>query len=75
MNKIMPIAFLALGAAFLAFSILLIVHGIHPVGSVSSSFVRFLAGAPVDKSIWLLVGGLVLAACGVEALLRRPYSR
>jgi Protein of unknown function (DUF3185) len=71
MKKIIPILFLALGAAFLGISILLITHGVR---TASSSLPEFLTGAPLDKSIWLLVGGLVLTGCGVEALLRRPYS-
>ncbi len=75
MKKIMPIAFLSVGAAFLVLGIVLITHGISPVNSVGSSFPWFLTGAPLDKSIWLLVGGLVLTACGVEALLRKPYLR
>jgi hypothetical protein len=74
-KKIVPIAFLFIGAAFLVLGIVLITHGISQVSSVGSSFPRFLTGAPLDKSIWLLVGGLVLTACGIEALLRKPYSR
>lgn len=72
MKKIMPIAFLALGAAFLLLGVVLITYGVHSPGAM---FPRFLTGAPLDKSIWLLVGGLVLTGCGIEALLRRPYLR
>lgn len=63
MNKILSLAFLATG-------VVLIVVGVSSSNSVSSDFSRLFTGSPTDKSIWLLVGGIVAAAVGVGGLFR-----
>jgi len=67
MNKIVSIVFLAGGIA-------LIVYGVNASNSTSSGFSRFFTGSPTDKSIWLLIGGIVAAAIGAGGLLRGSKS-
>jgi hypothetical protein len=67
MNKILSIVLLAGG-------IVLIVYGVVASNSLGSDFSRFFTGAPTDKSIWLLVGGAIMAAIGAGGLLIRSKS-
>lgn len=67
MNRILSIALLAGGIA-------LIIYGINASNSLGSDFSRFFTGAPTDKTIWLLIGGIVAAAVGAGGLLRRSKS-
>jgi hypothetical protein len=59
-----------LGIALLVAGIVLIVFGINASDSVSSSFSRFFTGSPTDKSIWLLIGGIVSLVAGGFLSLR-----
>jgi hypothetical protein len=52
------------GIALLAVGILLALWGVNASNSVGSSFSRMFTGAPTDKSIYLLVGGVVTAIVG-----------
>jgi hypothetical protein len=63
MNKLLSLALLAGG-------VVLIVYGINSTNSVSSDFSRLFTGSPTDKSIWLLVAGIVAAALGAGGLFR-----
>jgi len=45
--------------------IVLIVYGIYASDSLGSDISRFFTGAPTDKTIWLLIGGIVMLAVGV----------
>lgn len=63
MNKIVSIALLVGG-------IVLIVYGFNSSKSLGSEFSRFFTGAPTDKTLWLLIGGVVLAGLGVGGLWR-----
>ena len=67
MNKLISLVLLAGG-------IVLIVYGINASNSVGSGFSRFFTGSPTDKSMWLLIGGIVAAAVGAGGLLRRSKS-
>lgn len=67
MNKIISLAVLAGGVA-------LIIYGINASNSVGSDFSRFFTGSPTDKTIWLLIGGIVVAAIGAGGLLRGSKS-
>jgi uncharacterized membrane protein YidH (DUF202 family) len=59
-----------IGIALLAVGIILIVYGINSSNSVGSDFSRFFTGSPTDKTIWLLVGGVVsVVVGGVMSLL------
>jgi len=64
MNKLLSIALLVGG-------IILIVYGINASNSIGSDFSNLFTGSPTDKSIWLLVGGVVAAAIGAGGVLRR----
>jgi hypothetical protein len=55
--------------ALLAGGILLIIFGVSAAGSFSSDMSRFFTGAPTDKAIWMLIGGVVLSIGGVVGLL------
>ena len=63
MNKPLSIAFLAVG-------ILLIIFGVNATNAFSSDVSRFFTGAPTDKAIWMLIGGIVAAVVGLFGLLR-----
>ena len=63
MNKFLPIALLVGG-------IVHIVYGMSASQSLGSDFSRFFTGAPTDKSLWFLVGGVIAAALGIGSLIR-----
>ncbi len=63
MNKPLSIAFLAVG-------ILLIIFGVNATNAFSSDVSRFFTGAPTNKAIWMLIGGIVAAVVGLFGLLR-----
>ncbi|AHF93722.1 Protein of unknown function (DUF3185) [Opitutaceae bacterium TAV1] len=56
--------------ALLAGGIVLIIYGISASDSIGSGFSRFFTGAPTDKTMWLLIGGLVAAIAGAVGLFR-----
>jgi hypothetical protein len=68
MNKIVSLVFLIGG-------IVLIIYGISASQSLGSDFSRLFTGSPTDKSIWLLVGGIVAAAIGAGGLFRGSRVR
>jgi hypothetical protein len=57
MNRSLGIALLIVGAV-------LIVFGISAADSFASNVKEFFTGSPTDKSIWLLVAGIVAAVVG-----------
>ena len=67
MNKPLSIALLATG-------IVLIIYGIGASNSLGSDLSRFFTGSPTDKTIWLLLGGIVAAVIGATGLLRGSKS-
>jgi hypothetical protein len=58
MNRILGIAFLVAGIVLLA-------YGINAAQSVSSDVSRLFSGAPTNKSLGLLIGGVVCLALGL----------
>ena len=60
----------AVSLALLAGGILLIIFGVMASTSFSSDISRFFTGAPTDKAMWMLVGGVVASVVGVVGLLR-----
>lgn len=56
--------------ALLGGGIVLIIFGVSAAQSFSSDVARFFTGAPTDKAIWLLLGGVVVSIVGVVGLLR-----
>ncbi|MBL8900805.1 MAG: DUF3185 family protein [Planctomycetes bacterium] len=65
MNKIIGLAILAAG-------ILLAILGFQASESFASDFSNFFTGSPTDRSIWLMIGGIVLLAIGGGVLLYSP---
>jgi hypothetical protein len=61
----------AISTALLAAGIVLMVYGANASDSLGSSVSRFFTGSPTDKTVWLLVGGLVSAIVGFFGLFRR----
>jgi uncharacterized membrane protein HdeD (DUF308 family) len=55
----------AIGLALLAVGIALIIYGIDASNSTSSSISRTFNGTPTNKTLWLLLGGIASAICGV----------
>jgi Na+/H+ antiporter NhaC len=62
MSRIISIILLVAG-------IVLIVLGLGAIDSFSSDVSRFFTGTPTDKSIWMLIGGLILAVAGLSGTL------
>jgi hypothetical protein len=63
MNKTISLALLAGG-------IILIIYGVAASDSLGSGLSRLFTGAPTDKTIWLLVGGVAAAAVGLAGVAR-----
>ena len=60
----------AISLALLIGGIVLIIFGVSASKSFSSDFSRFFTGNPTDKTMWLLVGGVVAAIVGSVGLAR-----
>jgi len=54
MNKLISLVLLVGG-------VVLVVMGIIAMDSFSSDISRFFTGAPTDKSVWMLIGGVLAA--------------
>lgn len=67
MNRPVSLAILIVG-------IVLIIFGAQASDSVGSSFSRFFTGEPTDRTIWLLLGGLVAVIIGLTGSLRGRKS-
>lgn len=67
MNKTISLALLVGG-------IVLIIYGVSASESLGSDFSRFFTGSPTDKTLWLLIGGIVAAGVGVSGLMRGKSS-
>ena len=68
MNKLISLAILAGG-------IVLVIYGVAASESFSSDVSRFFTGSPTDKTIWLLLGGIVAIIIGLVGLLRGQHKR
>lgn len=63
MNKSFSIALLVVG-------VVLMIVGISAMNSFSSDVSRFFTGAPTDKAVWMLIGGIAAAIAGLTMMLR-----
>jgi hypothetical protein len=63
MNKPLALLLLLVGA-------LLTIWGFKASDSMGSGFSRIFSGAPTDRTIWLLFGGLVVGVLGLGSMLR-----
>lgn len=67
MNKIISLAILAGG-------MVLVIYGVSASNSFSSDVSRFFTGSPTDKTMWLLIGGIVAIVIGLAGLLRGQHK-
>jgi len=67
MNRVISLAILAVG-------IVLVIYGIAASNSFGSDISRFFNGSPTDKTIWLLIGGVVAIIIGLAGLLRHQLT-
>jgi len=63
-----------IGLALIAVGLGLIVFGVDASNSASSGVSRIFTGAPTDKTLWLLLGGIASAIVGAVMALR-PSGR
>ncbi|HUR60149.1 MAG TPA: DUF3185 family protein [Opitutaceae bacterium] len=63
-----------LSLALLVGGIVLIGYGVLANDSAASGFSRIFTGKPTDKTLWLLIGGLVAAVVGGSGLARGSKS-
>ncbi|MFA6103410.1 MAG: DUF3185 family protein [Victivallaceae bacterium] len=63
MNTIVSIALLVVG-------ILLIILGVSASESFSSDVSRFFTGSPTNRTVWLLIVGIVLVSSGLFGTFR-----
>jgi hypothetical protein len=64
----------AISLALLIGGIVLIIYGISAADSLGSDVSRFFTGNPTDRTIWLLVGGVIAAVIGAVGLGRGSKS-
>ena len=68
MNRIISLVLLVGG-------IVLLVFAANASDSVGSSVSRALTGNPTDRTLWLLIGGLVATIAGGTGLIRGAKTR
>jgi hypothetical protein len=61
MNKPLSLALLVAG-------VVLTVIGVNATNSFSSGVSRAFTGAPTDKAVWLLLGGIAMGIVGLAGL-------
>lgn len=64
----------SVSVALLAGGILLLIFGVIAYDSASSDISRFFTGSATDKSIWMLLGGVVATILGLGGLMRGSKS-
>jgi hypothetical protein len=62
-NRLISLAVLAVG-------IVLVIYGVSASDSFSSDVSRFFTGSPTDKTMWLMIGGVVAVIIGSAGLFR-----
>jgi hypothetical protein len=59
-----------IGIALVIVGIVLIIYGFNASDSASSGISRIFTGAPTNKTLWLLLGGLGSTIVGAVIMLR-----
>lgn len=59
-----------IGIALLVIGVILLVYGINASNSAGSSVSRIFTGAPTNKTLWLLLGGIGCAIVGAVMTFR-----
>ena len=57
--------------ALLIGGILLIIFGVNAADSLGSDISRFFNGAPTDKAIWMMIGGVAATIAGLSGFAFR----
>ena len=60
----------AITMAVLAGGIPLTIFGVNAMHSANADISRFFTGAPDDRTIWMLVGGIVMMVAGLAGVVR-----
>lgn len=60
-----------ISTALLVIGVILLIFGLNAYHSASSDLSRFFTGAPTDKALWLLIGGIVVGIVGFSGLARK----
>ena len=63
-----------IGIALLIIGVILVVYGINASDSASSGVSRIFTGAPTNKTLWLLLGGIGSGIVGA-VMVFRPSGR
>ncbi len=63
-----------IGIALIVIGVVLVVYGINASDSAGSSISRAFTGAPTNKTLWLLLGGIASGIVGV-AMTFRPSGK
>jgi Ca2+/Na+ antiporter len=58
-----------IGLALFVVGIVLLAMGVSASDSIASEISRFFTGHPSDRSIWLILGGLVSTILGAAGLM------
>lgn len=64
-----------LGIIVVIIGVLLLIFGINASDSLGSGFSKFFTGAPTDKAIWLIIGGVLAIGVGAVLTFRSGDSR
>jgi hypothetical protein len=59
-----------IGIALVVVGIVLIIYGFNASDSASSGISRIFTGAPTNKTLWLLLGGISSTIVGAVMMLR-----
>lgn len=58
--------------ALLVGGIVLTIFGINASESLGSDISRFFSGAPTDKAVWMLIGGIAAIISGLAGFMFKP---
>jgi hypothetical protein len=58
------------GVALIVIGVVLVIYGINASDSASSGFSRIFTGAPTNKTLWLLLGGIGSTIVGAVMTFR-----
>ena len=68
MNKAVSLALIAAGN-------MLTIFGVSEMNSFTSDISRMMTGAPTDRSIWMLIGGVVTLVLGLTILVQSARKK
>ncbi len=63
-----------IGIALLVVGVILIVMGLNAQDSFASHLSKFFTGSPTDRTVWLMIGGVVALIVGAGAAFLPPKA-